>query len=261
MSTVKIIVDTKGMIPLSILTGRAGKFWRPVRRVLLVTFLTGLLQRIYDSYLERSHLDDTPDMKSFEQGYSPKRGREDDLGNSWVQLRPQTYRIKKDIIDGGYQREYIDRRLASRSKTNRTRAEAVSKILDNTDFDSDGINIRTGELLESYHPPIIGDNQQSYFGKGQEIVIKGLHISFKSIVTHAEDVNNSIRPITKPAWETIWMQEANDEAIAAAYNKYQELLQARELANSVRREEYKRRNQKKRDFIEKLKQKIRSRKR
>jgi len=226
-------VDARGRIPPSILKGFIPRY-RSVHVTFMNTVIIEFMTRIYNSYLERSHLDDVPDMRRDEEGYSPKYGRTDDKGNSWEQLRPNTYRIKKQIVEEGSHRDYIRKRANTQNKGLRERIEKLAEILDNTNFEADGINIRTGRLLAAHHPPRLGGNNQIYPGRDQNFVVTNSSIHFETTVEYADEVDK-LRELVPEDSAQEWMMESIAIALNRAEETYLRLKTRYDAYNEKRR--------------------------
>ena len=196
--------------------------YKSVHTVFVNNVLQRFLQLVYQSYLDRSHLDGPPNL-SEGPGYVPEYGRTDDQGNSWEQLKPVTYDIKQDIADRGKYASYVA------SRRSRAARHTHSLIKDIQPIEGDGINIRTGRLLAAMFPgPII--NGRLVKTKDQNIEISGTSIHFDTdAIPYSEDVEASKRPIIPEDSFISWMQEAIDHAIPLAELEYQRLLEKARL--------------------------------
>lgn len=177
------------------------------------------LRIVYESYQERSHLDDEPNMKwgTKADKEGPKIGRPDDWGNSWEQLRPKTYRLKKKGNQGGKYAEYLEGKKFKAAKEIAARIRNSGGEMGSGDF----INIRTGQLLASYAPgPIINNVLQ--VNTFQNVEFKGTGIHFdNNNVPHADKANNQYnRPIIPEDSEPQWIAQAFDVAMDAAEKEY-----------------------------------------
>lgn len=197
-------------IPSEVLKGQI-PYFLPVHNLFINLSIQGLMKRIYNSYYQRSHLDTNPSMDW--KKYRPKMGRADDQGKKWVQLSPRTYAIKKMMAQDDVLKDYL---TSQRSRA----AESTLKRLVNISFaDGDGINIRTGRLLAAYFPPPVSGGRiyataDQVFTKDEE------NVAVEILVKHDDDVQASERKIWTPESVTIWMGQAQDEAIGPATALY-----------------------------------------
>lgn len=196
---VKIQIQTT-IIPASVLKGQIPSFLA-VHNEFINRTMQFYLKKIYDSYYERSHLDDEPDMRTDKQGYNPISGREDDLGDSWIQLRPKTYRLKRKLNNKEPLTTYLESRTSFAAKE-------TLKRMANIDYDSgDGINIRTGALLASFFPGPVVDGKLTT-REDQKISKDESKISFETLVDYFDEIQKSPRPILTDENQVAWINEA-----------------------------------------------------
>ena len=168
----KITIDVRKRIPKTVLLGHVERY-KPVHTVFKNTLIVEFISQIHDSYIARS------------------QGDSDDYGNTWKSLKRSTVEFKKGLKQSGDLGSFINSRMSQRLK------QRMTSVLDQFGFDSttDGINIRTGELITAYTPPLVGSNNVLYPNPGQSISVDGLRLRFDVDVDHADAVDASGRPI------------------------------------------------------------------
>lgn len=211
-------VNNKGLVPGYILKGKSQKYLS-VHTIFLNTFIQEYLRRVYESYDERSHLDQEPNMKWGTKADSegPKQGRPDNYGDFWDQLRPKTYRSKAKGNKAGAYAEYLE------TKTSRAAKSIVNRIRNANHLSGDHINIRTGRMLASFFPgPLV--NNQIVKTEDQNIVLEGINIHFdNNNIDYADTAMDQFnRPIISDN-EPTWIEESFEIATNAAANEYQRI--------------------------------------
>lgn len=197
-------------IPASVLNGYIDYFL-PVHNEFINRTLQFYLKSIYESYWERSHLDQPPNMTP-DPGWKPHRGRDDEHGDNWIQLRPSTYEIKARI-DPDEQRTYL------RERTSQAAVQTLRRLntINFQDKNGDGINIRSGRLLASFYPGNIDGNGNYLARADQKVTKKRGMIGFETNVKeHYETVQQSRRKILTPEKGVRWMNDAVRSALPFA---------------------------------------------
>lgn len=220
---IKVKVPRSDIVPSLVLKGRV-KRYLPVRTIFINTCMREILFRLYDSYWERSHLDDKPNLDGdhSKPGFEWKMGRPDDIGEKWKQLAPTTYYIKQGVYEEGSYKDFITQ---SRSRA----AQDVAAKLEYLDpkikaVDGDGINIRTGRLLAACYPgPLV--NGRLVVGKDQKIKTTrtGITFDFSGELNYVDELEKLGRPLITDDHVAVWTQDAVQTALEEAERRYLEL--------------------------------------
>lgn len=219
MTTLRVRIE--GRIPRRIMENHY-PLYESVPKVFLAAIVQKYLEQIYESYADRSELGAEPNMDPKE---TPIMGKEDELGNSWVQLKPKTYRTKQKSFKSGATKEYLRNRINDYAGD---QAERVLRRFVETiaPISGDNINIRTGELIAAFYPPplingelVPGPNQIIRQGGGTDFFFK------TTLEEKEETVAQFDRPII-PDEDTklYWLEQSIDLAINEAETEFQRLM-------------------------------------
>lgn len=209
------VAKTNG-IPSAVLAGRIPRF-KTVNTVFLASIVRKWYQLAYNSYVLRSDLGKPPNMKN--GGDPPVRGLPDREKNTWKQLKPSTYRVKKSLQKTGKYTEYLQR-------INTPAAEHVLEAIQTMNYrKGEGTNIRTGRLLASFFPPrVVGGKLLA--GPDQLIKINGLNIDIDFKISYAKRITEGLgldRPVFVNGNDLEWLQKAIQIGLIEARKEYDRL--------------------------------------
>jgi hypothetical protein len=214
-------------IPIAVMEGRYQPYYS-VPQVFLNELMRNYLLLVSESYKARSFLGGEPNMNP-PSTYSPHRGQEDDYGNSWEQLKPKTYRMKQKLKKGGGLQSTLLNRLKDYGD-NPAAKSVLDRYVIRGSYNGDNINIRTGELLASFYPPIVVDGT-IVPGPDQWFQVSGIGsgmptIEFQSLLSEkeatCEKFGRPIIPSQEQHYE--WVRESIEPALEAAEREFDNLL-------------------------------------